>query len=589
MNIYQTHVKLPYSYKNTHEFDVYVRCYDYGAWGTLKAVVYKDKLLKDQKLVSNTGTVPRDENNNHIADGWKNDFTPYIWSDETNKQVNVSATRGQDGIKDYPYSVPKGADRQQTVDKETGPNKNSENGDGLTVFEEYRGFMTEQYGGYGGGATGHTRTDPETKDVFCVVHPTLSSYGMGDVSRHSSHSFTELHSICVSTPFGNVQDAEHNFDSSASTTYGWLNSNSTGIADRSYVYAVRVKDGKKHPTKTSSLGFAPISRPFYLSVGNIYIDTIKTFQREQLPGKSISDITKAVIAHEIGHMINLRHCPQGCLDNIKGKCLMFPSATRRDKKGNLVANIDSGPSSHHYIDYDLADPVKSPQTPGKIKTPKKAGKPQTSSPTRTLTPSGGNYTAEAGDSHTANFSTSSAYSSVYWYVKTPSDTTATSQEIDQGDGSLTTADFTYTFPSSVSGDYVFTAYVYDGDNTTVYEESYTVSVSLPSSSTATATSSTTTATTASGTLVADTSSLPANWVFLLSLTSTVPFSSVKWYTFSPGNADESWVGTQNFSPAVSETTYTPYIDNYAGDYNIRAEITPTTGAVFSVSCTVTRE
>ncbi len=179
---------------------------------------------------------------------------------------------------------------------------------------------------------------------------------------------------------------------------------------------------------------------------------------------------------------------------------------------------------------------------------------------------------------------SSGWTSIYWYLKSPSESGLGTSQFYDGTGASTTASYTYSFPSGVSGDYVLTAYTYLSDNTIV-QPSYTVSVSLPSSSTTT----TTTSTTASGTLVADTSSLPANGVFLLRLTSTVSFSSVKWYTFSPGNADESWVGTQNFSPTVSETTYTPYIGNDAGDYNIRAEITPTTGAVFNVNCTVTRE
>jgi len=337
-----------YTGATTFEITVNVRCYDYGAWGTLKATLYKrtgtDANGNDvyEKAGSAIGTVPRDENGNHIADGWNNDFYPYKWksgsSDALPKEVHDDNTRAS-GVKDYPYSVPEGADRQQTVDKETGPTGNGENGDGLTVFEEYRGVMTQQYGGYGGGATGHTRSSPESKDVFCVVHSSVSSYGIGETSRHPDHSFIELHPICVSSPFGTVHDANHDFDSSASTLNGWLNSNSGGIPDIHYVYAVRVKNGGKHPTNTSSLGFAPINRPFYLSLGNIYMDTIITLQKEDLPGKSVTDIAKAVIAHEIGHMINLTHCPQNCIDNKKGECLMFPDAVRYDSLWQLVENI----------------------------------------------------------------------------------------------------------------------------------------------------------------------------------------------------------------------------------------------------------
>ena len=101
-----------------------------------------------------------------------------------------------------------------------------------------------------------------------------------------------------------------------------------------------------------------------------------------------------------------------------------------------------------------------------------------------LVSSDGVYTATAGTGHEANFTTNQAYRYVYWYVKSPSQTgLGTNVKTDTGDGSTTkTAQLSYSFPSGVSGDYQIMAYVYSGDNS-VYETSYTVTVSLPSSST----------------------------------------------------------------------------------------------------------
>ena len=477
-----------YTGSTTFEKTVYVRCYDYGAWGKLKATLYKKTGTDTNgnptyaKADSDIGTVPRDENGNHIADGWNNDFYPYKYSDEKNEQVDESSTKNS-GVNNFHYSKPFLGKRQNTVDKETGPSGNQENGDGFTVFEEYRGFMTQQYGGYGGGAMGHTRTSPDTKDVFCVVHSSLSTYGTGDASKHPP-SFTEIHLICVNKPFGEVRDAStHGSKSFVSKKIGWINSNSDEIPDTDYVYAIRLKDGNRHPTDATdeyTLGLSYVGKPDKQSLVYIYMDAITYAQPRYLTKYTLKQITDFVIGHEVGHTVNLKHCPQSCLDGAS-TCMMDPAAG--------AYSIGASPSSYHYIDYDLAGSVKSPQSSaGKSRGDKKENdKKKKAKPTRTIYSSSGSYTAEAGDSHTAYYSTSSPYKSVYWYVKSPSETgLGTSKEIDKGDGSTTTASFSYTFPSGNSGDYKITAYMYDSDSdSSVYEDSYTVSVSLPTTTTET--------------------------------------------------------------------------------------------------------
>ncbi len=94
-----------------------------------------------------------------------------------------------------------------------------------------------------------------------------------------------------------------------------------------------------------------------------------------------------------------------------------------------------------------------------------------------LVSSDGVYTATAGFGHEANFTASQAYDSVSWYLKRPSDASAVYQRTDSGNGSSTTSQFGYSFPSGVSGDYVFKAKGTIGS--TGFDVSYTVSVSLP--------------------------------------------------------------------------------------------------------------
>ena len=280
----------------------------------------------------------------------------------------------------------------------------------------------------------------------------------------SDLTFTKMHRVCVNDPFGKVwNDTLTRTKSGISKETGWINSNSDGIPNTHYVYAVRVEKRGTHPVKSSTFGNAYRSKPEKRSVVNIFLDAITTAQQNdpEFQNYTLTQMVNHVIAHEVRHAVNLGHCSTDCLTNHPNGCMMDPYTSK--------FSIGYAPTADHYADYDLVDPVKTPKAAdpnGKYRqttTPPDEGTP--AEPTRSLTSSSGSYSAEAGDSHTANFSTSSAYSSVYWYVKTPSDTSAygTTVEIDQGDGSATTADMTYTFPTGTSGNYQIMAYVYGGD------------------------------------------------------------------------------------------------------------------------------
>ena len=215
---------------------------------------------------------------------------------------------------------------KNTVDKETGPNNNKENGDGFTAFEEYRGFMTTQYAtAYGYASAGHTRTDPGTKDVFYVIRNSMSSYGIGDAKTHHPFLFTEMHERCVNKPFTAVWNATHTgYDSDVTNEYGWINTNSDGIPNWEYVHAIRIEAPQDYLNSTTHvlenihpdqpddyMGLAAgTNKPYAYSLISIYVDAITAEKQNNtdFANVSVSDLVANVISHEVGLMVNLDHC-----------------------------------------------------------------------------------------------------------------------------------------------------------------------------------------------------------------------------------------------------------------------------------------
>jgi hypothetical protein len=122
-----------------HNFIAFVTSYDYGSFGRLTATVtlkYGSKLaahFKDDK--DTTISIPKDDNNNQIADAW-----------EKQRDVNVYQ---------YGYNPLWDGEKQ----KINGKVVNNHDGDGLTLYEEYRGVVVR--GEY-------MRLDPNKKELFVL-------------------------------------------------------------------------------------------------------------------------------------------------------------------------------------------------------------------------------------------------------------------------------------------------------------------------------------------------------------------------------------------------------------------------------------
>ena len=131
--------------KTVQSKNVNLISYDYAAYANLNAEVTMEdgsKIethIEDHSDAVSTITIPLDDNGNHIADAWE--------------KTNGILSKG------YP----------PTWDEDPKPAKQKRNGDGYTLFEEYRGFIVIKSVGNlppNGIKKEFIRLDPKTKDCF---------------------------------------------------------------------------------------------------------------------------------------------------------------------------------------------------------------------------------------------------------------------------------------------------------------------------------------------------------------------------------------------------------------------------------------
>jgi hypothetical protein len=116
--------------EEVNEAVVAVQALDYGAWGRLEAeikVAVKGQIKETRAVYKPLGTdwltLPKDDDEDHVADAWA-------------EQMRI--------------------EENASDDNDAKPGKRFK-GDGLSVYEEYRGFIVQGR---------HLRTDPRVKDLF---------------------------------------------------------------------------------------------------------------------------------------------------------------------------------------------------------------------------------------------------------------------------------------------------------------------------------------------------------------------------------------------------------------------------------------
>ena len=295
---------------------VVVRSYDSAAYGKLTL-----STTASHGNHSVTLTIPRDDNNNKIADGWENDLTRNYTGDEDN-ETGPAATTYTDA-NGAMHNIP-----ENTHDK-----------DGLTLFDEYRGAWLI-------GNSEPARFSPDIKDVFVMHRSTnLLSSGCGNASGFPL-SCHVLHPNC----------AQEN------GTFSGLIVNKNTKQGNKVVIAIEIQEdlddeevdeqGQNVSIDHFGVASGKANIPDPLSWPKIIIyTTIISNWCSQNPLDNIPPVlTNSTISHEVGHCVNLNHCPASPIDDT---CIM---------RGFYHRN-QSAFGVHHNPDYDLIHPHAQAQPP----------------------------------------------------------------------------------------------------------------------------------------------------------------------------------------------------------------------------------
>lgn len=277
----------------TQTVSLQVDCKDYAAYGELKLTASGSSYTSNEVIIK----IPKDDNGNKIADGWRND-----------------------GAMNYGHDD----------DNDTGINSNF--GDNITVINEYRGLNVN--GSW-------TDTDPDGWDVF--IQSTVSELELDDGTILSLDPLGDAGSLPMTTHAMSITEV---IPYGGGRVYHNEISRQTGNTT-ARVYAIRLQndvvmdDGLSFGSMGSYLWDIP-NPPSLITRGSIFTGRIWNYLSTSGMKDFFKDYVDTVIAHEIGHGVNLNHCPDSdCPD-----CYMWGRADE-------VTHHVSGYASHHNSDYDL--------------------------------------------------------------------------------------------------------------------------------------------------------------------------------------------------------------------------------------------
>jgi hypothetical protein len=237
--------------------------YDGGGWTILnvEAMLDDNSTIQGRLLVSNGEVdirIPKREPNSHIAEAW---------------------------LKDY-------GNRGDMDDNEITPNGNTNNGDGLTAYEEYRGVVAEGE---------FKRLKPTKKEVGIVA--TQTDFLLFDEGITWFKNASDL------TP------VRFDFDKNEIAPDGRLNSNAKTSHDFDQ-HAIYIYDGGLGRDGTVGITYGR-RRPFIpANVIGVIIDWdyIQIAYREIATGAApsplqftLSEYLAQTVAHELGHAVAIRH------------------------------------------------------------------------------------------------------------------------------------------------------------------------------------------------------------------------------------------------------------------------------------------
>lgn len=254
---------------NLREVELDIECYDYGAFGKLKVEVDLDNGGRVMACVDNNKTrnelhIPCDYDHggpgDHIADAW---------------QAKMKVT---------------GLDAEWDLDLVPATLQQREDGDGYSLYEEYRGFRTI--------ADKHLRTDPTKKDLFVHDPDNLVKNYIGKDNEVAKNFKIILHFL--DGAYSTQKDRKVN-----------INSASHKLADQYVLVAVNSSDLGQGSTPNdlgytpgADQGFATGQSLKYTKEARINVSGIKSLYPD---GKDAEFHTGVTVHHETGHALSVRH------------------------------------------------------------------------------------------------------------------------------------------------------------------------------------------------------------------------------------------------------------------------------------------
>jgi predicted Zn-dependent protease with MMP-like domain len=236
-----------------NEATVTIKSFDYGSFGKIKAEFTKQDysftcIAKETGGINEYTRLPADSNSNSIADSWSGDAGPSGNSDAT-------------------------------YDDDNSPTNGYTTGDGLSRYEEYRGFNVNG---------NHVRTIPTIKDVFIC-----------DVGNAFGSSRDDVGQLGCDTHW--IQSNEWDGASSdESPTLQHINFNCESHRGRTYLQrALRIIDGGNDGTSTWGMALHYLPRcPNNTIMAVVYTGNINAYWTNSPPS---SEVITRTVAHELAH------------------------------------------------------------------------------------------------------------------------------------------------------------------------------------------------------------------------------------------------------------------------------------------------
>ena len=236
-----------------------VRCYDWGAQGSVTVTVAEtDENGNNPMSVAKPQTkqIPLDDNLNGIADGWETVASLIVVLNK-DRRPGEAARSGYDPL----------------ADDEQAPDDNTNNGDGWSNYEEWRGIFTKNEDKQ------VTRLNPEEKDVMYCSSTEMKDYSLGNLPSFKKHAYHELDPSYVNDAWGTVFNGSLLAETVSEDT-GRVNLNSEGgdgcdsVPGSGHVWAIRVETGSEDDNSRGRFGQTSGGSPSQYTLIWVFVDRI---------------------------------------------------------------------------------------------------------------------------------------------------------------------------------------------------------------------------------------------------------------------------------------------------------------------------